>query len=75
MPPKVTVSVPRSLQTTASERAKLKRAFKAKIRSVVRPHGSEGSPVTNVGGVVTEIIIVSAAARKSGSKRKAGKKK
>lgn len=75
MPPKVTVSVPSSLQTTASERTILKRAFKAKIRSVVKPHGSVGNPVTNTGGIVTEIIVVNGVASKRGSKRKAGKKK
>jgi len=75
MPPKVTVSVPRSLRTTAGERAKLKSAFKSKIKSIVRPHGPNdpiASDITNVGGVVTEVIVVNDAA---GKRRKTGKKR
>ncbi|PYS22939.1 MAG: hypothetical protein DMF72_11545 [Acidobacteria bacterium] len=75
MPPKVVVSIPKSLQTTASERARLKSAFKTKIKSVVKPHSDEENTVTNVGRVVTEVIVVDAAASKRKSKRKAGMKK
>jgi hypothetical protein len=77
MPPKVTVSVPRSLLTTERERAILKSAFKAKIKSVVKPHGSPQNPVTNTGGVVTEVVVVGAAktGKKKTAKKKAGKKK
>jgi len=74
--PKVTVSVPKSLKTTASERSQLKSAFRTKILQVVKPHSaSPGNDITNVGRVVTQVVVVDgAAARKRGSKRKAGKK-
>ena len=80
MPPKVTVSVPRSLRTTASERAKLKSAFKSKITSIVKPHGagrSADNDITNVGGggVVAQVIVVNDTAAKRAAKGKAGKKK
>ncbi len=76
MPPKVVVSIPESLQTTAGEREQLKRAFKTKIKSVVKPHDGGSAPVTNVGRVVTEVVVVSGAAarKRRGAKRKAAKK-
>jgi len=74
MPPKVVVSIPKSLQTTADERRKLKSAFKTKIQSIVQPSGGAG-PITNVGRVVTEIIVTNGGVRKTASKRRATKKK
>ena len=73
MPPRVVVSIPKSLQTTADERLKLKSAFKSRIKSIVK--GGEDNPVTNVGKVVTEVIVVNGQARKRAAKSKAGKKK
>jgi hypothetical protein len=74
MPPKVVVNLPRSLESTARERAQLKEAFKSKIKSIVKGGAAE-NPVTNVGRVVTEIIVVNGGTKRGGSKRKAGKKK
>lgn len=70
MPPKVTASVPTSLRTTAAERKKLKSAFKSKIKDIVKPRGASRSidnDITNVGGVVTEVIVVNDT---SGKRRK-----
>jgi hypothetical protein len=72
MPPKVVVSIPKSLQTTAKERKILKSAFKTKIRSVVKPRG-DTQDITNVGGVVTDIVVASGRVGKTGSKRRRGK--
>ena len=74
MPPKVVVNVPASLRTTPRQRTALKKVFKDDIKTTMR--NIDPNPVTNVGRVVTEVIVDSGASAraKRGAKRKAAKK-
>ena len=73
--PKVIVRMPKSLETTPSERAELKRTFNTSVVSVLKKHGSVGNDITNVQPTIVEIVEVSGiASSRTGPKAKTGRK-
>lgn len=69
---RITITIPKSLKITASEKTKLKKAFKTDVVSVLRRHRSVGSEITNVDNPIS--IVVGVVPDMTGSIRKAGKK-
>ena len=73
-PAKISIQIPKSLRITASEKTKLKKAFKGDVVAVLKKHRVR-SDITNVDNPVSDVsIIVGISPDMSGSIRKAGKK-
>lgn len=73
MPKRVVINMPTALQTTASERASLKKAFKSKLIGVLKHHSrSPGHDITNIGDVRVDIIGIGSVPGRA--KRKVAKK-
>jgi hypothetical protein len=70
----VTIDVPSVLNTTLSERQKLKSAFKSDLAGVIKGHSvGDGNEIWNVGRVATEVIVVAGSGTIHGSNRRSAK--
>lgn len=73
--PKVTISLPSELKTTARERETLQKAFQTKLRGVLR--GRRGVSVSNIWDVqriTTETVVRAGRPAKKRPKKAGGKK-